>query len=237
MGLEGYTVLLKRSKDTKKMISVSTVTNLVQTTFRSSLDHVHSLLPVSLLPEIFPHWALILYSSYSTHCYILNMVIWSCHLPVKIYQPPIALKKQWYKAQGTRFVLSNVPLVSVHFSVFCSSNTSSSLKFQLSWLDLREVFPAHLLQGGSQFWFRVGTVFWLAFCWFCYYNHTEWPASENSAPLPVKLECLCSEPCPPVDGRKEEINTIPCLRLAIPGYVWRLMAFSLCFRTSLISGL
>ena len=40
-------------------------------------------------------------------------------------------------------------------------------------------------------------------------NHTEWPASENSAPLPIKLECLCSEPCPLVDGRKEEINTSP----------------------------
>ena len=66
---------------------------------------------------------------------------------MKIYQPPTALKKQWYKAQGIHFVLSNVPSVSVHSSVVCSSNTSSSLKFQLSWLDLREVFPAHLLQG------------------------------------------------------------------------------------------
>jgi len=27
--------------------------------------------------------------------------------------------------------------------------------------------------------------------------------------LSVKLQCLCSEPCPPVDGRKEEINTSP----------------------------
>ena len=27
--------------------------------------------------------------------------------------------------------------------------------------------------------------------------------------LTVKLKCLCSELCPPVDGRKEEINTFP----------------------------
>ena len=27
--------------------------------------------------------------------------------------------------------------------------------------------------------------------------------------LTVKLNCLCSEPCPPVDGRKEIINTSP----------------------------
>ena len=41
------------------------------------------------------------------------------------------------------------------------------------------------------------------------------PASENPAPLPDK--CLCSEPCPLRDGRKKEINTPPCLRLAILG--------------------
>ena len=27
--------------------------------------------------------------------------------------------------------------------------------------------------------------------------------------LTVKLNCLCSGPCPPVDGKKEEINTSP----------------------------
>ena len=32
--------------------------------------------------------------------------------------------------------------------------------------------------------------------------------------LTVKLKSLCSGPCPPVDGRKEEIN-FPCLRLAL----------------------
>ena len=50
---------------------------------------------------------------------------------------------------------------------------------------------------------------WLIFCCICYYNHTERPTSENPAPLPVKLKCLCSESCPPVDGRKEEINMSP----------------------------
>ena len=35
--------------------------------------------------------------------------------------------------------------------------------------------------------------------------------------LTIELKCHCSEPCPPVDGRKEEINTSPCLRLAILG--------------------
>ena len=57
-------------------------------------------------------------------------------------------------------------------------------------------------------------------CWNCFfdlffvafviiYNHTEWSASENPAPLPdcSELKCLCLEPCPPVDDRKEKINT------------------------------
>ena len=35
--------------------------------------------------------------------------------------------------------------------------------------------------------------------------------------LTIKLKCLCSEPCPPVDGRKEKTNTSLCLRLAILG--------------------
>ena len=50
---------------------------------------------------------------------------------------------------------------------------------------------------------------WLVFCCFCYYNHTECPTSKNPAPLPVKLKCLGSESWPPVEGRKEEINTSP----------------------------
>ena len=39
---------------------------------------------------------------------------------------------------------------------------------------------------------------WLAFHCFCYYNHTEWPASENPAP-PQLLKCLCSKNRKPRD--------------------------------------
>ena len=35
--------------------------------------------------------------------------------------------------------------------------------------------------------------------------------------LAIKLKCLCSETHRPVHGRKEEINTAPCQRLAILG--------------------
>ena len=35
--------------------------------------------------------------------------------------------------------------------------------------------------------------------------------------LTVKVKCLSSETHPPVDGRKEEINTVPSQRLAILG--------------------
>ena len=38
----------------------------------------------------------------------------------------------------------------------------------------------------------------------------------------VKLKCLCSELYPPVDDRKEEINTLPCLRLAILGNICKI---------------
>ena len=40
--------------------------------------------------------------------------------------------------------------------------------------------------------------------------------------LIVKLKCLCSEPCPPVDGKKEEINTSAYLSLAILGEICRI---------------
>ena len=37
-----------------------------------------------------------------------------------------------------------------------------------------------------------------------------WPQRILPLYLTVKLKCLCSEPCPPVDSRKEEIiNTSP----------------------------
>ena len=69
-----------------------------------------------------------------------------------------------------------------------------------------------LLQRRSHFWLHVGTISLI--CILLLYNHTEWSASENPAPLPdCKLECLCSEPRA-VDGRKEEINTSSAWDLA-----------------------
>lgn len=59
-----------------------------------------------------------------------------------------------------------------------------------------------------------------ALCCVCYYNHTQWPTSENLAPLPgAQNKALCSEPHPPVDGTREEMNTSPCPRHAVPGHV------------------
>ena len=40
--------------------------------------------------------------------------------------------------------------------------------------------------------------------------------------LTVQLKCLYSEPCPPVAGRKEDINTYSCLRPAILGDVCKM---------------
>ena len=60
---------------------------------------------------------------------------------------------------------------------------------------------------------------------------------ENPAPLPVKGNSLCSEPCPPAVGRKEEINTPLCLRLAILGGACKIkwpFSFSPHLPTSLI---
>ena len=55
----------------------------------------------------------------------------------------------------------------------------------------------------------------LTLCWNSFFDLL-FVAIQNGLPqrilplcLTVKLECLCSEPCPPVDGRKEEINTSP----------------------------
>lgn len=65
--------------------------------------------------------------------------------------------------------------------------------------------------GNSQFWLHAGPVsstLTFAFCCFCYYKHTKWPASGNPAHLclNVKPKCLCSGLCPPVAGyRKEEV--------------------------------
>lgn len=49
---------------------------------------------------------------------------------------------------------------------------------------------------------------------------------KEPAPLTVRLKCFGSEPCPPVDDRKEEIG--PPLPEAILETVVRLMAFLLC---------
>ena len=57
-------------------------------------------------------------------------------------------------------------------------------------------------------------------CWKCFSDllfigfviiiiHTGLPQRILLLCLPVKLKCLCLELCPPVDGRKEEINTSP----------------------------
>ena len=65
-------------------------------------------------------------------------------------------------------------------------------------------------------------------CWNCLFEllsvafvitiiivHNGLPQRILSLCLTVKLKCLCSKPCPPVDCRKKEINISPCLRLAI----------------------
>ena len=57
-------------------------------------------------------------------------------------------------------------------------------------------------------------------CWNCFFDlpfvafviiiiQYYLPQRILSLCLTVKLKCLCSEPCPPVDGRKEGINTSP----------------------------
>jgi len=36
------------------------------------------------------------------------------------------------------------------------------------------------------------------------------------------LKSICSEPCPSIDGRKEDICTLPCLRLTILGDIFKI---------------
>ena len=73
----------------------------------------------------------------------------------------------------------------------------------------------------------------LAPCWNCFLDllsiafviiilHNGLPQRILPLCLTVKLKCLCSEPCPPIDGRKEKTNTPPCLRLAILGDICKI---------------
>ena len=70
-------------------------------------------------------------------------------------------------------------------------------------------------------------------CWNCFldllFTASVVIITQNGLPqrilplcLIVKLNCLCSEPCPRADGRKDDINTYPCLRLAILGDVCKI---------------
>ena len=43
---------------------------------------------------------------------------------------------------------------------------------------------ARFVAGKSQFWLFLELFLWLALCCFCYYNHIQWSASENPAPVP-----------------------------------------------------
>ena len=64
----------------------------------------------------------------------------------------------------------------------------------------------------SQFWlFRARFVSLAAFVIVITHN-----ASEKPAPLPVKLKCLCSEPCPPVE-RKKKLTHTPARGLSVLG--------------------
>ena len=61
-----------------------------------------------------------------------------------------------------------------------------------------------LWQGGSQSWLHVGNGFFdlLLLLWSYLMAWLEDPGPV----LAYKLKCLCSEPCPPADGRKEKIT-------------------------------
>ena len=85
----------------------------------------------------------------------------------------------------------------------------------------------------SQFWLHVGTVSsWLAFHFVIIIIQNGLLQRILPLCLTIKLNCLCSEPCPPADGRKEEINTYPAWGLPFSEIFARLMAFLLCFLTS-----
>ena len=90
--------------------------------------------------------------------------------------------------------------------------------------------------------------FWLHNCWNCVFDSCSVTfvtiITFNGLPgrilplcLAAKLKCLCSEPCPPVDGRKGEINISPAWGLPFYQILARLMAFLVCFFSSSFSSL
>ena len=87
-----------------------------------------------------------------------------------------------------------------------------------------------LVAGKSQFWL----------CWNCCFDLLFIAIviiiTQNGLPqrilplcLTVKLKCLCLEPYPPVDGRKEEIDISPCQRLAILGGICKIIGLFTLF--------
>ena len=85
--------------------------------------------------------------------------------------------------------------------------------------------------GESQFWLHVKTVSLICFPFFfvIIMTHNGLPQRILPLCLTVKLTCLCSEPCPSVDGRREEIKTYPRLRLAILGDICKINGFFTLF--------
>ena len=78
--------------------------------------------------------------------------------------------------------------------------------------------------GRSQSWLRVRTVSLTCFplLLLLIIIHNGLPQSILPLCLTAKPKCLCLGSCPPVDGRKEEMNTPPGLRLAILGDICKI---------------
>ena len=76
--------------------------------------------------------------------------------------------------------------------------------------------------GRSRFWLHVvavsSTSFPLLFVTIIQYIMA---CLRESCPSAWLLKCLCSEPYPPVDGRKEETSTSSWPRLAVLGACWQ----------------
>ena len=88
------------------------------------------------------------------------------------------------------------------------------------WFDAKALVCA-IVKGKSQFWlFRATSVSLATFV--ITVTHNGLPQRIPPLCLTGKPKYLCSELCLPVDVRKEEINTIPCLRFAILGGTWKI---------------